>query len=115
MTVDDAPHYSEVFFDALARLAVRLNEQDLAIYEANYNHMAFGDWVLVIGRRHRRRRFTWDGKDSSLLIEEATFGSSAEIPSWKLVETLSLKASASVNPKESMEKVFEFATKSHGV
>jgi hypothetical protein len=115
MTVDDDAHYSEVFIDALARLAVRLNEQDLAIYEANYNYIAFGGWVLVIGRRHHRRRFTWDGKESALLIEEATFGSSAEMPSWKLVETLNLNASASVNPKDSMEKVLEFATKSHGV
>ena len=66
-------------------LAERLAGDHLAIYEHTYNQLAFGSWEIVIGTRHKRRRFTWDGKDSLLSVSESEFTNSASPPIWKNV------------------------------
>jgi hypothetical protein len=45
---------------------------EIAIYEHSFTYMAFGSWVIVAGRRKKKLRFTYDGKDSYLSYCDAS-------------------------------------------
>ena len=87
-------------------LAERLAGEYLAIYEHTYNQLAFGSWEMVIGSRHKRRRFTWDGKDSHLSVSESEFTNSASPPSWKNIRRGQFNGETQDNV---FEKVFDMA------
>jgi hypothetical protein len=70
VTVDDDCGFSALFFAAVAELSGRLVARDIAVYEFTYSYLSFGSWTLVVGSRHRRLRFRFDGKEEHL--EEAS-------------------------------------------
>ncbi len=100
MTVDDDCGFSAAFFDALAGLAKSLLENELAIYEANYNYWVFGSWTLVTGTSHYRLRFEFDGKEDWLEVFESEFDNSSSQPQWRSVETRQLERGSGVNTSQ---------------
>lgn len=72
-------------FGLMEWLAEKLAGDHLAIYEHTYKHLAFGSWEIVIGTCHKRRRFTWDGKDSQLSVSASELTNLASTPSWKKI------------------------------
>jgi hypothetical protein len=55
----------------LGQLASVLAERGIAIYEHEYLMLAFGSFRLELGTRHRRWRFSWDGKEGYLDVSDA--------------------------------------------
>ena len=81
-TIDDGAltlaHYRRI-----AELSERLSQGRGALYQHQYDYLAFGSWRLVAGTRRRRFRFTWDGKDRSLDIESGILQSGGVVSgSW---------------------------------
>lgn len=60
-------------------------KNDLTIFVHNYNYMAFDSWVLIIGKDKHRMKFSWDGKESNLGVEQSKFHNSNSGPNWELV------------------------------
>jgi hypothetical protein len=48
-------------------LADVLRKSGIAILEHAYYALAFGSFVLVVGRPRRRLKFNWDGKEFFLI------------------------------------------------
>jgi hypothetical protein len=65
MNIDDSQSSAHYLRD-VASLAESLAQRKIAIYEYQFNYMAFGSWEIVAGRREKALRFTYDGKDSYL-------------------------------------------------
>jgi len=70
-------------FRKICSLAANLSDQGIAVYEHSYHMLAFGSWVLVLGKRKSRFRFTWDGKDGVLKTEKALIPNSGLIIKWE--------------------------------
>lgn len=83
---------SVVFPEALADFARRLAENRLAVYSVAYDMLHFGSWTLEVGRRHRRIRLAWDGKESSLDLAVGSSGSSNVAVDWMSVSQSRLSA-----------------------
>lgn len=64
-------------------LAVNLSQDGFAVYEHSYDMLSFGSWLLILGKRKYRFRFTWDAKDGILKAEEALIPNSRTIIKWK--------------------------------
>jgi hypothetical protein len=64
--------------DVLEKLTLTSTE----VFEIDFRPESFGNWVLIAGRRHRRYRFAWDGRDSWLSVASAAMADSASIPNW---------------------------------
>jgi hypothetical protein len=73
-------------------LAKRLAPHGIAIYEHSYHLMAFGSWTIVAGRRTKRHKFSWDGRDEFLEISVSEHDSSAVPARWSGVRTEHMKA-----------------------
>ena len=73
-------------------LAERLAARGIAIYEHSYHMLAFGSWTIVAGRRNRRVKFSWDGRDEFLEIQVAEHDSSAMPARWSHIRTEQIKA-----------------------
>ena len=71
-------------------LALSLAENGIAVYEHSYDMLAFGSWVLVLGRRKKRFRFIWDGRDGILKVEKALIPDSGTFIKWEEI-TLELE------------------------
>jgi len=97
VTVGHDSEFSAAFSEALVTLANRLLEHDLAIYEVSYNYFAFGSWTLVVGSRHRRLRFQYDGKEDQFDVSESTFSDSQSPPQWEALPSQTLDRGAAVN------------------
>ena len=72
---------------AVLALAQRLAASDITIYEHNYNKLVFGSWTIVAGKRKERVRFSWDGRDAFLTVEQAGFPDSQQRTEWEHVKT----------------------------
>jgi len=84
------------------KLADYCKQLGLTIFEHEYNYMAFGSWVLVIGKDKHRIKFNWDGKESYLGVAASKFQNSNSLPSWEPV--LSSVGDTSIK----QENVFSF-------
>ena len=80
---------------SLNSLAEFCTSAGLKIYEHEYNFMAFGSWVLVVGKDKHRLKFIWDGKDFMLSILKSDFQNSNSAPSWEPVFTNNANIEAS--------------------
>ena len=79
---------SEGHLGLMLALAERLGGDGIAIYEHRYHLLAFGSWEVVVGTRHRRRRFVWDGRTAVLTLHESTFQDSTSAADWASVPDL---------------------------
>jgi len=66
-------------------LAGSCEMHDLIVYEHEYSYMAFGSWMIIIGKSKHRTKFSWDGKESYLDISMSEFQNSNSMPDWKPV------------------------------
>jgi hypothetical protein len=57
-------------FDRMTRLANALAARGIAIYEHHYFMLGFGSFRLELGTRHKRWRFSWDGKEGFLDVSD---------------------------------------------
>lgn len=73
--------------EAVLTLAQRLSASDIAIYEHSYYALVFGSWTIVAGKRKERVRFSWDGRDGFLTVEQAAFPDSRQRTEWEHVKT----------------------------
>ena len=64
-------------------LAEYCEKCDLTIFEHDYDYMAFGSWVLVIGKSKHRMKFSWDGKESYLGVGISKFQNSNSTANWE--------------------------------
>ena len=76
--------------EAVLAMAQRLSASDIAIYEHSYDALVFGSWTIVAGKRKERLRFSWDGRDGFLTVEQATFPDSQQRTEWQHVKTESV-------------------------
>ncbi|MDZ7668314.1 MAG: hypothetical protein U5Q16_02445 [Gammaproteobacteria bacterium] len=109
MTVDDEWGYSAGFLSALASLVRELEQKEIAVYEVAYSYLSFGSWSAVVGTRHRRLRFDFDGKETELRIAEARFSDSRSLADWKSLPAPALEAGSGVNFQKLFELVKEIA------
>jgi hypothetical protein len=54
---------------SLQALLEDLASQDIGLLSHEYSSMAFGNFTLVFGARHKKARFSWDGKEQILTVE----------------------------------------------
>jgi hypothetical protein len=94
VTVDDDCGYSAMFFEALAELAKSLADDELAIYEASFNYLAFGGWTLVTGTSHKRWRFDFDGKEGWLEVFASEYPNQGSPSQWKSIDRRQVGAHA---------------------
>ena len=80
--MSERPYSHFALINGLSEFCVR---SGLSIYEHQYCYLSFGSWILVVGRSHKRLRFSWDGKEGLLTIEHSNFESQSCPPSWKSV------------------------------
>lgn len=73
--------------EAVLAIAQRLSSSDIAIYEHTYHALVFGSWTIVAGKRKERVRFSWDGRDGILTVEQAIFPDSQQRTEWEHVKT----------------------------
>jgi hypothetical protein len=73
--------------EALFAMAHRLSASEIAVYEHSYHALVFGSWTIVAGERKERVRFTWDGRDGFLTVEQAAFPDSRQQTQWERVRT----------------------------
>lgn len=59
--------------ESLLRILGHLESEGITLYEHQYHPQAFGSFVLVLGRSHRRAKFTWDGREFILSMSIAEF------------------------------------------
>ncbi|MFQ5850878.1 MAG: hypothetical protein ACE5JU_09855 [Candidatus Binatia bacterium] len=76
----------------LEGLAEALRKDGIAVLEHSYHALAFGSFVLVVGRPMKRLKFSWDGKEFFLDVFYAEGDSSAVIPKWEHRENKRLGA-----------------------
>jgi hypothetical protein len=84
-------------------LAASLSRDGIAVYEYSYDMLAFGSWLLVLGKRKYRFRFIWDGKEGFLKTEKALIPDSGTIIKW---EEILNKIDAN-QPRENIFKLIE--------
>jgi hypothetical protein len=53
----------------LQALLEELEPRNIALERHEYDSLAFGDFVVVLGAGHKRVRFSWDGQESILTVE----------------------------------------------
>jgi len=73
--------------EAVLAMAQRLSASGIAIYEHSYHALVFGSWTIEAGKRKGRFRFSWDGRDGLLTVEQAAFPDSRQRTGWKHVKT----------------------------
>ena len=73
--------------EAVLAMAQRLSESDIAIYEHRWLALVFGSWTIVAGKRKERVRFSWDGRDGFLTVEQAAVPDSRHTVEWEHVKT----------------------------
>ena len=74
------------FVTAIAELATRLAADQIALYGLRYSTDLFGGWECEWGRRRRRVKVTWDGKDLHLVVATAELASGSKDRRWQTVE-----------------------------
>jgi hypothetical protein len=65
--------------------------------------LAFGSWLLVLGKRKYRFRFIWDGRDGILRTAKALIPDSRTIIKWEEISN----AIDANQPDENILKVIE--------
>jgi hypothetical protein len=98
---------SVAHFDRMQRVAACLEQRDIAIYEHSIDLLSFGSFVCHVGTRHRRWRFTWDGRDGALNVASATVSDSQDRPRWSDERVHNLGLRDSEAPYQFLE-AFEF-------
>jgi hypothetical protein len=78
--------------ERVKRLAEGLHEDGIGVLEHSYYALAFGSFVLVVGRPRKRLKFSWDGKEFFLDVLYAEGDSSAVISTWAHRENRQLGA-----------------------
>lgn len=89
--------------EALLEMTQRLAASDIALYEHNYSFLDFGSWTIVAGKRKARVKFSWDGKDGFLTVEQASFSDSRELQKWEHVKTESIRVTQFSEALSAME------------
>jgi hypothetical protein len=64
-------------------LVASLSRDGIAIYEHSYDMLAFGSWLLILGKRKYRFRFIWDGRGGILKTEKTLIPDSGTIIKWE--------------------------------
>jgi hypothetical protein len=82
---------SLAFVTAIADLGVRLATDQITLYGLRYSSDLFGGWDCEWGRRRRRVRVTWDGKDQHLVVATAELASGSKERRWQTVEDHDLR------------------------
>ena len=67
---------------ALLFIAEELREAGIAVLQHSYHPMAFGSFILEVGKPHSKVLFEWDGKESILSISFARLTNQNENPEW---------------------------------
>jgi hypothetical protein len=82
----DANPDSLAFVTAIAELATRLATDQFVLYGMRYSTDLFGGWECEWGRRRRRVKVTWEGKDQHLVVATAELASGSKERRWQIVE-----------------------------
>jgi len=77
---------SLAFVTAIAELAARLATEQVVLYGLRYSTDLFGGWESEWGRRRRRVKVTWDGKDQHLVVATAELASGSKERRWQMAE-----------------------------
>jgi hypothetical protein len=67
----------------LEDLAEALGKDGIAVLEHSYHALAFGNFVLVVGRPTKRLKFSWDGKEFFLDVFYTEGDASAVMGKWE--------------------------------
>lgn len=89
--------------EAVLAMAQRLSASDIAVYEHSYHALVFGNWTIVAGKRKERVRFSWDGRDAFLTVEQATFPDSRQRTEWEHVKTQGIDVRHHTEPLDAVE------------
>jgi hypothetical protein len=104
---DDDANSGVSHFGHLLSLAERLASQSVALYYHEWHFDAFGSWSIVAGRRHRRFRFVWDGKEFSIHVDSCYKTSGGYPEQWTAVAEEHLGAGDLLAPVSYIERFFK--------
>ena len=76
--------------EELLSFSRRLAQDSYAIYELQFNMLAYGSWLLVAGTRKRRAQLSWDGRDFVLTCAVSEFPNSSSQSHWQSAGSRSL-------------------------
>lgn len=71
------------FLDALNNFAERIKDIGLALYEVEFDSLCFGSFSVVFGKRKKRFKATWDGREFFLDLFQADVPDSRIPVDWK--------------------------------
>ena len=77
------PDASIKHFAIMQTLASDLAKRHIAIYEHQFDMLIFSSFTAVVGTRHKRWQFIWDGKESVMTVMVATVSDSRGVPEWR--------------------------------
>ena len=72
------------YFATMQMLASDLAKKHIAIYQHRFDMLTFGNFFVVVGTRHKRWRFIWDGKEGVMTVSVAAIADSREVPEWRI-------------------------------
>lgn len=96
----------------LEDLAEALGKDGIGVLEHSYHALAFGSFVLVVGRPAKRLKFSWDGKEFFLDVFHAEGDASAVMGKWEHRENRRL---GPVDPEELFRIMEDMSRKEFGV
>jgi hypothetical protein len=64
--------------------------RDWALFQHDYLFLCFGSFTVEFGTRKKRRRYSWDGRDGFLDIQDSDFSDSRSPAKWKPIRNLKL-------------------------
>ena len=69
-------------FTEIGHLLEDMAPLGIGLYQHEYDALAFGSFVVVLGTDHQRVRFSWDGKESVLAIAMADVQNTSSTCNW---------------------------------
>jgi hypothetical protein len=66
----------------LATLLEDLAAYGIGLYEHRFDALVFGSFQVTLGRSHQRVRFTWEGREATLVVEYQTLKSQEDNAAW---------------------------------
>lgn len=93
-------------FERILLLAKYLSSRGISIYEEKFDPLFFGSWYVIVGTRHHRFKFFWDGRDEWLTIEESEFPDSGSRGQWRRIADQAVDARHGEDPFKHIEEHF---------
>ena len=82
--------------EQLSALQVSLNRSGAAILEHRFLLLLMGSFELVIGTTHRRLKFSWDGREFFLNVQQCACPSQSSPQEWQPLANVRIAPPASV-------------------